>query len=446
MNASDIWKKQSGAVTLMGALFIIITVALMVIAANRMAASNIIDTAVQNDAVEALFIAETGIEYASYYYANGTACSNLNTTIDKTFSGRGSFDVTASIINGTDCSITVLANVSSVDAVTPDASQRTITADLRRNTSTTWAVGNSGKLFVWNGTSWAEDTSSPTSEDLHAVHCVTSNECWAVGKAGAILHYLGGTWTLTVLNTNEEYQDIDCAPNDPAYCFVVGKDGGGVIRFWNGSSWSAPVSTGDELRSVSCPSTTCYAVGKKDDPVLRYDDINLVWNSETNNISEDLNGVHCYSATECWAVGNKSGSQFTFGQRPGSSNTWDELKTSAGTNGRQLNSVYCVASDDCWAVGKKLPGNNHGIVHWNGSNWQAQSFGSGDELMGVSCSSTNDCYAVGKNGAALHWNGSNWSDISTAALGGTELQSVSTTGGGAGAVSLVRWHEQIINN
>lgn len=445
MSTAAIRKKQTGAVTLMGALFIIITIALVALAANRMAGSNIIDTAMQNDSVEALFIAETGIEYASYFYANGTACPDLNTTINNTVSGRGRFDVTGSSVNGTDCSITVLASVSSVGAGAPDASQRTIIADLRRNASATWAVGNGGTLFVWNGSSWIEDTSTPTSEDLLAVHCVTSNECWAVGKAGVILHYLGGTWTLTVLNTNEEYRDIDCAPNNPGYCFVVGKDGGGVVRFWNGSSWSAPVTTSDELQSVSCPTTTCYAVGKKNDPVLRFNGSS--WVSETNNFSDDLNGVHCYSATECWAVGQKSGSQFTFGQRPGSSNTWNELKTSAGTNGRELNSVYCVASDDCWAVGKKLPGNSHGIVHWNGSNWQAQFFGSGDELKGISCSSANDCYAVGKNGAALHWDGSNWSDISTAALGGTELQSVSAIGGGgAGAVSLIRWHEQIINN
>ena len=57
--------RQGGAVTLIGALFIIITLALMVEVIQRMAASDVLDTAVQNDAVAALFIAETGIEHAS---------------------------------------------------------------------------------------------------------------------------------------------------------------------------------------------------------------------------------------------------------------------------------------------------------------------------------------------------------------------------------------------
>ena len=52
------------------------------------------------------------------------------------------------------------------------------------------------------------------------------------------------------------------------------------------------------------------------------------------------------------------------------------------------------------------------------------------ELSRVSCDTVNDCHAVGKNGVALNWDDSSWSDFSTAALGGTELQSVSATGGG----------------
>lgn len=260
-----------------------------------------------------------------------------------------------------------------------------------------------------------------------------------------ILHYVGGTWTSTVLDNGEDYSDIDCAPNNPSHCFVVGKDGGGVIRFWDGSSWSAPVSTSEDLSAVSCPTATCYAVGKKNDPVLRFNGSN--WVSETHNVSKDLTSVHCYSATGCWAVGKKSGNDFLFVQRPGSANTWDELTTSAGTSGKDLNSVYCVAADDCWAVGKKLPGKNYGIVHWDGSSWQALSIPAAEDLNEVSCSSANDCYAVGKKGSALHWDGSSWSDISSAALGNDELKGVGATGAasGGGAVTLVRWQEIISN-
>lgn len=433
---------QKGVVTLIGALFILITLALMLLVLERTTSSDILDTSVQHDAVEALFIAESGVEHASFLYANnGGDCAVLAGTNSNI--GRGHFTITQASMVGSDCRIRVAGSVTSTDLA--NQSLRTIDADLRLAATDAWAVSKKGKLFSWDGSNWTEDTSSPTNEDLSAVHCVTVDECWAVGKKGVILHYVGGTWTSTVLDNGEDYSDIDCAPNNPSYCFVVGKDGGGVIRFWDGSSWSAPVSTSEDLSAVSCPTTTCYAVGKKNDPVLRFNGSN--WVSETNNVSKDLTSVHCYSATGCWAVGKKSGNDFLFVQRPGSANTWDELTTSAGTNGKDLNSVYCVAANDCWAVGKKLPGKNYGIVHWDGSSWQALSIPSAEDLNEVSCSSANDCYAVGKKGSALHWDGSSWSDISSAVLGNDELKGVGATGAasGAGAVSLVRWQEIIGN-
>ena len=69
---------QRGAVTLLGALFIVIVLSVMAIALLRMAGSNTLDSAVQNDAVEALFVAETGIEYASSVYASSSSCIGLS--------------------------------------------------------------------------------------------------------------------------------------------------------------------------------------------------------------------------------------------------------------------------------------------------------------------------------------------------------------------------------
>ena len=52
---------QRGAVTLIGALFIVIVLSVMAVSLLRMAGSNSLDSAVQNDAVEALFVAETSM-------------------------------------------------------------------------------------------------------------------------------------------------------------------------------------------------------------------------------------------------------------------------------------------------------------------------------------------------------------------------------------------------
>jgi hypothetical protein len=118
--------RQRGAVTLIGALFIIITLALMVEVLQRMAASDVLDTSVQNDAVAALFIAETGIEHASYLYANGTSCADLS-LLNDIDAGRGRFDITASAPLASDCQIRVRGEIPMFGA------QRIIDATLRND-------------------------------------------------------------------------------------------------------------------------------------------------------------------------------------------------------------------------------------------------------------------------------------------------------------------------
>ena len=108
-------RKQPGAVTLMGALVIIITMMLMIEVLHRMAASDILDTSVQNDSVEALFIAETGIEHASYLFANTTACADL-ALVGPVNAGRGSFDIGSSTLVGSECNVSVTATAGVLGA------------------------------------------------------------------------------------------------------------------------------------------------------------------------------------------------------------------------------------------------------------------------------------------------------------------------------------------
>ena len=118
--------RQGGVVTLIGALFIIITLALMVEVLQRMAASDVLDTTVQNDAVAALFIAETGIEHASYLYADGTSCADLS-MLNNIASGHGDFDITASALVSGDCQIRVRGEIPAFGV------QRIVEATLRND-------------------------------------------------------------------------------------------------------------------------------------------------------------------------------------------------------------------------------------------------------------------------------------------------------------------------
>jgi hypothetical protein len=108
--------RQRGAATILAVIFLVISVSLMVVAALNMAGSDITDSALQSDAIEALFIAESGIEHAAHAYANGSACLNL-APVSPLPLGRGQFQVTnasdtdfdgATPLPANQCRITVL--------------------------------------------------------------------------------------------------------------------------------------------------------------------------------------------------------------------------------------------------------------------------------------------------------------------------------------------------
>ena len=455
MNTAVNRQQQTGAVTLMGALFIIITVALMVIAINRMAASNITDTAIQNDAVEALFIAETGIEYASYLYANGTACATLETVIGNTSSGRGSFDVTSSVVNGTDCSITVTASVSSVGAGAPDASLRTINADLRPATAAGWAVGDSGAVLQWDGTNWIAGVSN-TTEDLFSIHCESASDCWAVGGNGETIHWDGSSWSQVFSGTSGFLLGVSCG--SPSACSSVGISGlSANTRFWNGTNWTAGGggSFFSYYSDVSCPSSNCYSTRS-----VLLGSSGSIHQSATSwgtvfTGSTGLNGIDCAATDDCWAVGDLSGNQYYFVHFNGTN--WTSQTQAAPNNNvrRNLNAVSCSSSSDCWAVGDVGSG-RFVLVHWDGSNWigsttYLQSGQYRETLNGVHCPTSNECWAVGedRNGwNIISYDGAAWGHFGSAAANPVDLNDVfvfSGGGGSSGGVSLVRWQEQINN-
>lgn len=88
---------QRGAATILAVVFLVISVSLMVVAALNMAGSDITDTALTHDAIEALFIAESGVEHAAHAYANGTPCLDL-APFGPVILGRGQFQLVAAAI------------------------------------------------------------------------------------------------------------------------------------------------------------------------------------------------------------------------------------------------------------------------------------------------------------------------------------------------------------
>ena len=266
-----------------------------------------------------------------------------------------------------------------------------------------------------------------SSSALSAVSCPSSKNCWAVG----------------------EYQTASSPDLNQAL-------------HWNGSAWSqisapSPCGSFNDLLGVSCTSATnCWAVG--DDSGLTGPTVGqaLHWNGSKwsrgtvpnpSTIFNELFGVRCTSASDCWAVGEDTSNS---GAVLNEALHWNGTKWSpvtipspgGTTNGISgLSGVFCTSASDCWAVGD-YSSNGGGFfvnqaLHWNGTKWTqaitpnpgGTAGGAISGLISAACTSSSDCWAVGSYGTlsiagvrqnqALHWDGAAWSLVTTPDPDGT---------------------------
>jgi len=441
-------ERQRGAVTLIGALFIIVVISLMGLAVNRMAASNITDTSLQNDAVEALFVAESGIEYASFQYANGTACAALPAAINDTLVGRGRFRVTDAFLAGTDCRISVQGRVSSVAAMAAQRASRTLMADLRLASDDGWAVGDKGTILRWDGANWT-NVESGTTQRFNDVYCAAPNNCWAVGD-GVVAGWDGTRWNVQTSGAIN-LSAVACEPGNPNYCLAVGNWFGflGIIFRWNGAGWGfVGFGFGQSYLDVACPSRICYVTAASG-RISRYDGLLLTLLDDNSGTTRSMNGIACTSLDNCWAVGDRSGNDFVFNRR--SVGGWSGTTLTNKNDRGNLLAVSCADTNNCQAVGKKRQ-QNFTLVDFDGTNWRAEPLHDKthrDDLNAVHCVTVADCWAVGKSKKGwgiVHYDGNAWAYRGSSATNPENLNGVylSRSGGGSG-VTLVRWTEVIAN-
>ncbi|MBI5041490.1 MAG: hypothetical protein HZB57_09950 [Gammaproteobacteria bacterium] len=296
--------KQRGAGTLMATVFLLLIIALLGGIGLRMAGTDINDTAVQNDSVEALFLAESGLERALQKLAAGTVCGAAVTDVAAQTLGRGTFQITSAAINAGLCRVQVLGSVG-LAGTTP--ATRLIEADLSLGGCRGWAVGSASGgevLLCWNGTSWSRSGPYPAIPDttLRGVTCPASNDCWAVGS----------------------------------------RSGGGLIAHWDGTTWSR-VPTGslpnENLYGVHCyDSNNCWAVGNNR-AFVRWDGVS--WSIGTyapGFPNTRMNAVSCAAALDCWAVGDDTGGEVIAHWTGGS---WSRVATSIAIPNAVLRSVGC---------------------------------------------------------------------------------------------------------
>lgn len=426
---------QQGAALLMATVFLLVVIALFGLISLRMAASDITDTSLQNDSVAALFLAESGVERALQRLGTGTTCDALTPDAEQTL-GRGTFQIGSAAVNGGLCRIQVLGRVV-LNGTT--RAQRRIEADLQATAGNgnTWAVGSNGTIRRWDGSSWSASASNVTAT-LNDVSCASANSCWAVGSGGTVLHWTG-SWSSSAngIPAGTTLNSVACVPNSADDCIAVGVLWGlfGVVYQYGAGSWTLlDMQWFTPYTDAHCTATECYAVGLGGLMARRGGG----WTLEDSNTGQNLHGVACTSATDCWAVGARQGNSFFYDQRAGG--TWTPQPVSDPGDRRDLYDVACPADDDCWAVGERQAGNVYTVTHWDGSNWTADFVNrtGADNLNAVACAGANDCWAVGGNGDALRWTGAAWAFSNTGTA--QNLNGVYSSPGG-GSPSLQRWRE-----
>jgi hypothetical protein len=277
---------------------------------------------------------------------------------------------------------------------------------------------------------WSIVTSAP-GLDLYGVTCVSADDCWAVGQGTGTLieHDTGSGWSVVpspnppAASTNDMLQAVACANADD--CWAVGTNAAtgppqALIEQNTGNGWSilaSPSPVGnqqDELNGVTCVSADdCWAVGYYTDSAGNQDTLieqytgsgwSIVSSPNPPAGGGSLSGVTCLSAGDCWAVGAQSGGGATLGTliEQYSGSTWSIVSSPgpAGSNGSQLNAVTCVSTAECWAVGYLPTEQGPLIEQYSGSTWSIvaspnPASDGNNALSGVTCASADDCWAVG---------------------------------------------------
>lgn len=249
-------------------------------------------------------------------------------------------------------------------------------------THTAWAVGNSGVIFYYNGSSWSFIT-SPVTTNINALKVVSADNAWAVGDGGRILHFNGTNWVLYADLGNQQWLDVDAVGTNMAW--VVGT--GGNAYSFNGISTTSLSAFGNtNISSISMLSISeGYAAGGSG-KIFRWN--GSVW-SEVDLGSMTWKSIFMLGSCDGWAVGT-GGNVYRW-----NGSSWN--KNTSVTGSDTWNSIYMASQSNGWIVG-----NNGKIRRWNGSIWSSALTPVTRDLLSISTSrpteSSFEAFGVGTNG------------------------------------------------
>ncbi len=104
------------------------------------------------------------------------------------------------------------------------------------NSNLGWAVGNNGAIYKYTG-SWATETVSTTT-NFHKVYMTSSTQGWATGDNGIIYSYNGSTWSQATFSGTSTVNGLSFLSSNNGY----GVDKSGNLFTYNGTNWSSAIA------------------------------------------------------------------------------------------------------------------------------------------------------------------------------------------------------------
>ncbi len=293
--------------------------------------------------------------------------------------GDGTFADTVGIDTGDLASVT-LATVSGWNNFTSPTAQQ-LNAATFVSSSDGWAVGNSGTILRWNGTSWSTVV-SPTAQNLQAVDCLSATNCFATADAGQFIRWNGTSWSNTVDTGSQNYQGIKMTGASDGWATA---DSGRIAR-WNGTTWAQFVDLGNQTwRGIDCASASdCFTVGGNQGRIARWNGTTWSQFGSYGAGNQQWYGVDLVSASDGWMVGN-NGLVYRW-----NGTTWSEF---VNTGSETWTSVHMLSASDGWIVAS-----DGATRRWNGASWDIVNGPSSSARYGVFAVSATDAWTVGAAG------------------------------------------------
>jgi hypothetical protein len=266
-----------------------------------------------------------------------------------------------------------------------------------------WIVG-ALELGLYDGTKVTNLSSTVTANVLQAVFGTSASDIWAVGQSGTLTRWNGSSWSLSSQSGSFSSFLYGLWGASASNLWAVGTDG--TILNWNSVNWSSRTVGAQHLYAVwGANAADSWAVGQTN-RILHWDNINWTASPQSGTFgARDLFGVWGSSPGDVWAVGTGGLIVHYNGT------AWSQAVAPGTLTPYALTSVWGANGSDVWAVG-----DGGTILHCNGTVWSKSAQSNDITLLpalqllrGVWGSGPNDIWAVGAKGTTLHYDGAIWS-------------------------------------